>query len=1040
MAISSRHSTSLKTSTLWALLLGAPALGGMVSAPSSEWQEGQGLPGLDLENLEQGLGELLALERAEAHLSIRRGQWGAARKLLKQHLEDDPEDGKSRALLALGWLRQERYEKAMGEAERSLGHLEAGSEEAATAGRVWLRSLEELGREEGALELMTQGTLAAVLAPDRRVSDAWMKTRLLSALGQVDKAKEAALAGAGLPAETWQELLDRSRLERAAGDLVQSSRSLVEAMTLAEKGEGMEPDLLVALGEVYFESEQEVEARGKRSAGALFKKALQLHPGHADGLLGLHALHRLNRLRQSRSPESILQELLQAHPDCVRAQVRLAGDDLADGLLPRVRRALQKLEQTAPDRRDVKTLRAALSFVEHDRDRCDALLAGLTGAAPKDSTPEREVGRYLVELYRFQEALPFLEAAVARNGEDHLAWTRLGGALANVGHEDQALEAFDKAVEFAGGRQDAWRDNLRNVLNRMAKNHVRESFGPLEFSWQPDAAEVFRAYWVPFYEQAREELAQRYGFTPERTTIEVFREHGDFSVRSVGFEGFPALGVCFGPVVTCLSPLSAMRGRFSWARTGFHEFSHVVHLGLSHNRCPRWITEGLATWEEVNRNPAWTRNMRLELLDARANGQLIPVRELNRAFRGPRILFGYYQGGLLCEMLVDQHGFSPMVRLLEAFDRGADLDGAIESVFQTTPEAIDREFEAFVDGRLQGLNCEPVHDPALVRRKALRLTQSPPEDGAEKAEWMQDWITVGYSHFQQKNLVDAAEALRRANAAKLDHYRLSNLRASLAMERGDVGEAQKHWQEAYDLGGREYRSLAAMGILLQGSGEFEEALVWFQDAEKSFPGFPQVQISAELLQAKVLEQLDRKEEAMAAKERWLAYNPGEYDLHLEVARWHQEEGRHDIACGWFSRANEVDPFRRNLHLDWAQSLRDAGRWEEAMREYGVALVVPAELDLDHLKGGAGPIQITPGQNGAGGEAQAIPLTGAERAEIHYSRAQMAEALERQGEIRHHLAEALLADPDHKASVAWLARLGQSDGDPQSDQNPGKLPE
>ena len=195
-------------------------------------------------------------------------------------------------------------------------------------------------------------------------------------------------------------------------------------------------------------------------------------------------------------------------------------------------------------------------------------------------------------------------------------------------------------------------------------------------------------------------------------------------MRSVGFEGFPALGVCFGQVVTALSPLSEMRGQFSWARTGFHEFSHVVHLGLSHNRCPRWITEGLATWEEVRRSPSWTRNMRRELVDSRANGALIPSRELNRAFRGPRILFGYYQGGLLCEMLIEQHGFSPMVRLLEAFDRGLDIDQAFTEVFQSTPEEVDEAFGAFVDDRIAGLALEPRWSPRQIARTSLSLPPS----------------------------------------------------------------------------------------------------------------------------------------------------------------------------------------------------------------------------------------------------------------------------------------------------------------------------
>jgi p-hydroxybenzoate 3-monooxygenase len=84
----------------------------------------------------------------------------------------------------------------------------------------------------------------------------------------------------------------------------------------------------------------------------------------------------------------------------------------------------------------------------------------------------------------------------------------------------------------------------------------------------------------------------------------------------------------------------------------------VIHLGLSHNRCPRWITEGLATWEEEHKHACWTRNMRRDLIDALANDDLIRVRDLNRAFRGPRILFGYYEGGLLCKMLIDERGFA----------------------------------------------------------------------------------------------------------------------------------------------------------------------------------------------------------------------------------------------------------------------------------------------------------------------------------------------------------------------------------------------
>ena len=50
-----------------------------------------------------------------------------------------------------------------------------------------------------------------------------------------------------------------------------------------------------------------------------------------------------------------------------------------------------------------------------------------------------------------------------------------------------------------------------------------------------------------------------------------------------------------------------------------------------------------------------------------------------RTERGPGVVFAYYQSGLLCQMLIEEHGFAPMVRLLESFDRGADLDRALRA-------------------------------------------------------------------------------------------------------------------------------------------------------------------------------------------------------------------------------------------------------------------------------------------------------------------------------------------------------------------------
>ncbi len=959
---------------------------------------------------------LVASERAQADLFRRRGKLRQARSLLTELLDEEENDPATRVLLARVELDRAHYERALAEARSALEQARAISEGGDGEGHLLASCVRGLG--EVLLRLGLYGELEELLAPPggaapidpaRDPRDAWLFGRALEVSGDRDGARRVWDQGCTAPEGAgWEQLLAAGRCARALGRLEEASRLFVQADALARKGEGREPDILAALGALYFESEREVEAQGKRSAGALYRQALELHPTHEEALLGLFELHRYNRRRVSQSPEEILGVLLGAYPDSVRGLEAKVSADLSDGLLKSVRAALARLDELAPGRREVRTLHAALAWVEHRRKDCEALLEALAREAPEDATPEREVGHYLCELYRFAEALPFLERATKRDAADYLAWTDYGRALANTGREDEAREALDRADRAAAGRQDAWRNNMRLVLRRMQRRQVSESFGALTFAWRSDAAEVLRTYLVPFYSEAREELAERYGYTPGPTRIEVFRHHEDFSVRSVGFSGFPALGVCFGPVVTALSPLAELRGSFSWARTGFHEFSHVIHLGLSHNRCPRWITEGLATWEEVHRDPSWTRNMRRELLDARAQDDLIPVRELNRAFRGPRILFGYYQGGLLCKMLIEEHGFPPMIRLLEAFDRGLDLDQALAEVFQRTPEELDAAFEEWVDRFLEGLDIEPRWGRRDLARLRITLEKSPPAGEAERRAWMEDWLTLAWGSWQGGGKLDAEEALRVAQSAGLESPRALFLSGEMALAEGHGARARKAFEKGVALGGRRYRGLMALAALQVRAGELEEAARTYALAEESFPGFDDKSFNAELKLAEVYRRLERPDDAEAAVERWLRWNPGAYDERLSVAAWHVEAGRFEAAARLYGEANAIDPFRRDLHLAWAAALLELERYAEAERELRVALLVPPELDLDHLRFTGDPGSLPPGidpEHLPPGVARGLPpdqvaglpLSAEERARILGERARCLEALERREE-------------------------------------------
>jgi hypothetical protein len=75
----------------------------------------------------------------------------------------------------------------------------------------------------------------------------------------------------------------------------------------------------------------------------------------------------------------------------------------------------------------------------------------------------------------------------------------------------------------------------------------------------------------------------RYGFTPEGpVSIELYATAEHFSVRTSGVPEIGVQGVCFGRVVTALSPRG---GPFNWAQIVWHELAHVFACSARGRGC-----------------------------------------------------------------------------------------------------------------------------------------------------------------------------------------------------------------------------------------------------------------------------------------------------------------------------------------------------------------------------------------------------------------------------------------------------------------------
>ena len=126
-------------------------------------------------------------------------------------------------------------------------------------------------------------------------------------------------------------------------------------------------------------------------------------------------------------------------------------------------------------------------------------------------------------------------------------------------------------------------------------------------------------------------------------------------MRTVGLAGLGALGVSFGTTLAFDSPAAKDAGPFNWGSTVWHELAHTFTLGMTDNRVPRWLSEGLSVYEEHHAKPGWGFGVTPDFLAAFKAGKLVPVSRMNDGFMHPaypeQVQFSYYQASLVCELI-----------------------------------------------------------------------------------------------------------------------------------------------------------------------------------------------------------------------------------------------------------------------------------------------------------------------------------------------------------------------------------------------------
>lgn len=619
---------------------------------------------------------------------IETGDYEGAEKRTRDFLNAHPADASLR--LALGEIEFEtgRYPDAASEFERASRDAKGG---------VWLRAM--LGR-----------------------------ARALNIQGKPDEARAVAQQFVAYYNNNQPKSAEELTAIAEALVIVEKYKDANEVFIDARQADPTFAEAFIGQGELLNEKYNYGEA------ASLFQDALKINPNSARAHIGLATS------RQFESKEAQLvavNKALETNPNCVGALVRRAAIAVESSNYAAANQEIDRAFKVNPNALDAIAVRAAVFFLTDRKSELDAELKRALAINPHAGEVFDALAQFAVNTRHYAEAVDFGRRALELSPNLWSARTQLGIQLMRIGKAVEGRAELERA--FKGDPFNVWAKNTLDLLDSM-KDYDETMRGPFLIKSSPKETGALATYAADLAEEAHKKLTAKYRFTPRAPIlVEVFSNHDDFAVRTLGLPGLGALGVCFGTVIAMDSPAARQAGEFNWGSTLWHEFTHVITLEMTDHRIPRWFSEGLSVYEERHAREGWGDEWSLQNLKAIKDGRFVKINDLDAAFTHPKtpdgVTLAYFQASMVCDFVDERFGFEAILKMLSQYKDGASTVDVLQRVLKLAPADFDSAFREFINKKtsawIEALGTGPVHAPAgqtASKEALLAVLKGKPND------------------------------------------------------------------------------------------------------------------------------------------------------------------------------------------------------------------------------------------------------------------------------------------------------------------------
>jgi tetratricopeptide (TPR) repeat protein len=536
-------------------------------------------------------------------------------------------------------------------------------------------------------------------------------------------------------------------------------------------------------------------------AAGLFREALEKDPSNAAAYLGLASVSAESfsgkAAEYAGKAIELDPKLAEAHE--LMADLALANDDSAMALTE-----ADKAIALESDALDAMAIHAAIELIANRAP--GTWLAKMSAVNPNYGGGYARVAHQLELHYRYQDAVTYYRKAIEADPRLWAAHSALGIELMRLGQEQEPFKELQ--LSYENGYRDAATVNSLRLLDSY-KNFVTTRDDATILKLNKSESDLLLPYLQSELHAILATYEKKYRMKlPGPVQVEVYPDHEDFAVRTMGMPGLGALGVTFGQVVAMDSPSARKPGDFNWGSTLWHEMSHVFILTATNFRVPRWFTEGLAVHEEGEHSPEWKFQPTPEVLVAIRDKKLLPVTRLDRGFVYPeyptQVVVSYFQAGSICDFVKEKWGEDRLLDMVHSYAQLQTTSQVIQKDLGLAPEEFDKQFVAWIN---QKYGPKAAHFD-LWREKLKGLVEAAKQKQYDAVLHEGQAVIAMYPEYVGD--ASAYELIADAAKAQGDAKSEAAILAAYVVKGGQMPELLKRLAELQDAAGQHAESAATL--------------------------------------------------------------------------------------------------------------------------------------------------------------------------------------------------------------------------------------